>query len=118
MSFKLQIVLTVIWLIILFSLINRMKKKSLDIKYTLAWLLLDVVLLVITWIPNLLGKVTKGLGIETPANMLFFFGFIFTLIVIYTLTVSLSHMSNRVRELSQKIALDEYKNQNKPGKEE
>lgn len=109
MTFRLQIILLVLWILIFVFLVSQMRKKVLEIKYTLSWLLLDVVLIFVTIFPQILVFVTDKLGILTPINMIFFLGFIFALLIIYTLTVSLSHMSDRVRLLTQRIALDEYK---------
>lgn len=109
MTLKLQIILLLLWFLVLVFLIMQMRKKVLDIKYTLSWLLLDIVLIFVSAFPQILVFVTDKLGILSPINMIFFLGFIFSLIIIYTLTVSLSHMSERVRSLTQRMALDEYK---------
>ena len=40
-------------------------------------------------------------------NMIFFLGFCFSLLIIFSLTVALSRMSNSVRTLDQMVALNE-----------
>ena len=49
----------------------------------------------------------RFLGIDAPVNMIFFLGFCFSLVIIYTLTVSLSRMATKMRKLTQIIALNE-----------
>ena len=109
MSFRLQIILLVLFVSIFLFLINQVKKKAVALKYTLAWLLLDVALIVLTCFPNLLQIVSGAVGITTPINMIFFCGFVLALIIIYTLTVALSRNSDRIRSLAQSIALNEYR---------
>lgn len=113
MSLRLQIILLILFVSIFLFLINQVKKKAVALKYTLAWLLLDVALVVITCFPKLLQVISSALGITSPMNMLFFCGFVLALIVIYTLTVALSRNSDRIRSLTQKIALNEYEHERK-----
>ena len=45
--------------------------------------------------------------------MLFFLGFVFIILVIFSLTMSLSRNSERVRKMAQEIALNSYDNDKK-----
>lgn len=55
-------------------------------------------------------KLANVLGIYSPVNMIFFLGFVLSLIIIFTLTVALSRVTARVRKLAQMIALQEDEN--------
>jgi len=44
-------------------------------------------------------------GIELPVNALHFMGLLFSLIIIFTLTVALSKISLRVTKLAQEISI-------------
>ena len=68
-----------------------------------------------TLIPNLLNVISKALGIYNEINMLFFLGFVFIILVIFSLTMSLSRNSERVRKMAQEIALNSYYNNKKNG---
>lgn len=109
MSIRLQIILLILFVSVFLFLIHQVKKKAVALKYTLAWLLLDIVLIVLACFPNLLQVIASALGITSPMNMLFFCGFVLALIIIYTLTVSLSRNSDRIRSLAQTVALNEYR---------
>lgn len=104
MSVRLQVILICALVIIFILLVNAVKKNNLDIKYSLCWLLLVVVLIVLTCFKDLLEIMADVMGIASPVNMLFLCGFVFALLIIYTLTVALSKISNRVRRLAQEIA--------------
>ena len=105
MSVRLRIILLVLLISILFILIRQVKKRRLDLKYTLAWLVLVAVLFVLVIFPRLLDFITQTLGIASPMNMLFFCGFCFSLLIIYTLTTAVSELVNHVKNLTQKIGL-------------
>lgn len=109
MTLKLQIIVAVFLLLALSVIIYMIKKRSLDLKYALSWLLAIVFVLVLDCFPILLVKLSAMLGVWAPVNMIFFLGFCFSLLIIFTLTVMLSRMAERVRKLSQAVALNEEK---------
>lgn len=110
MSIRLRVILLLMWIVLLIFLIKQIRKRSIDLKHSLAWLLLDVTLICITVFPTILIKISDLFGVETPTNILFFFGMCLVLIINYTQTVALSRMSERQKKLVQHIALTEYKN--------
>ena len=109
MSRKLQIFLIIVFVIILFWLFRQVKNRKLDLRYTLSWLLLVIALLILSIFPSLLIIIANVMGIYTPINMIFFCGFVFSLFVIYTLTVAISKMSEEIKRMAQKITLLEKK---------
>lgn len=109
MSVRLQIILLVVFAAILIWMVMQIRKRKLDLKYSLSWFVLIVVLIVLTCFPQLLVILSEFLGITAPINMIFFCGFCFSLVIIYTLTVAISKMADNIRSLTQKIALLEKK---------
>ena len=107
MTVKLQIIIGICLLTALTVIIYMIKKRSLDLKYALSWLLALVFVLVLDCFPILLVKLSAALGVWAPVNMIFFLGFCFSLLIIFALTVMLSRMAERVRKLSQAVALNE-----------
>lgn len=107
MSIRLQIILLICLLFVLVSLINQVRKKKVDLKYTLLWFVLDIALILLTCFPKALAIAANNLGIVSPINMIFFCGFVFSLLIIYMLTVAISKLSDQVRNMAQKIALME-----------
>lgn len=109
MTVKIQIIIGVCLVIGLAAIINMIRRRRLELKYALSWLMAIVFVLVLDCFPTLLTRISLMLGIWAPVNMIFFLGFCFSLLIIFTLTVTLSRMSERVRKLSQAVALNEEK---------
>lgn len=107
MNVRLQIIIAVIILIALGVIVNMIRKKALELRYALAWLAVGVGVLVLDFFPGLMERLASILGVYSPVNMLFFFGFCFSLIIIFVLTVAVSRMSIRIKELAQELALHE-----------
>lgn len=107
MNIRLQIIIAAIILVALGFIINMIRKKSLELRYALAWLIVGVGVLILDIFPELMIKLANILGIYSPVNMLFFLGFCFSLIIIFILTVAVSRMSIRIKNLTQELALYE-----------
>ncbi len=107
MNIRLQIIVAVIIIIALAVIINMIRKKALELRYALAWLFVGVGVLILDIFPELIAKFASMLGIYSPINMLFFVGFCFSLVIIFVLTVAVSRMSIRIKNLAQEIALYE-----------
>ena len=107
MTVKLQIVVGLAILFILAILINMIRRRSLELKYALVWMLVLTALFVFDCAPALLNVVSGFLGIYAPVNMIFFLGFCFSLMIIFVLTVAVSRASIRIKELAQALALYE-----------
>lgn len=107
MTLKIQIIIAVFLLIALVVMINMIRKRQLELKYALSWLIAIFFVLILDCFPVLLTKLSHALGIWAPVNMIFFLGFCFSLVIIFGLTVGMSRMSERIKKLSQALAIQE-----------
>ncbi len=111
MTLKAQIILIVFLLVALAFVINVVRKGRLQLKYALPWLACVIALLILVAIPNAIQALASLLGIYSPVNMVFFLGFVFSLAIVFVLTLSLSKMTARIRQLTQAVALLEKRMQ-------
>ena len=107
MTIKIQIIIAVFLVIALSVIINMIRKRQLELKYALSWLIAIFFVLALDCFPVLLTKLSHALGIWAPVNMIFFLGFCFSLVIIFGLTVGMSRMSERMKKLSQALAIQE-----------
>lgn len=105
MNIRIQIIIAVGVLIALSVIVNMIRKKKLELRYALAWLFVGLGVLILDCFPQLIDWLSKQLGIASPVNMLFFLGFCFSLVIIFVLTVAISRMSIRIKQLAQEVAL-------------
>lgn len=105
MDIKIQIIVAVGVLFGIAVIVNMIRKKSLELQYALAWLFVGGGILVLDCFPQLLTWLAHEAGVASPVNMLFFLGFCFSLVIIFTLTVTVSRMSTQIKELAQTQAL-------------
>lgn len=113
MNIRIQIIVAIIVVLALCVIVNMIRKKRLELRYALSWILVGIGTLLLDCFPQLITNLAHVLGIASPINMLFFFGFCFSLMIIFVLTMAVSRMSIRIKQLAQEIALYEKDESNK-----
>ena len=101
----LNIWLTIIVIVFMLYILRLVTKKLVEMRNVISWLILCIVSLPVIWFPNLIGQVSKMLGIQVPSNLVFFLGFCLLVYLNFSLTRITSKQSVQIRQLSQKIAL-------------
>lgn len=74
-------------------------------KYAVLWLLLSGAALFFSIFPGLLRWISDVLGVETPANLLFFVTIVLLVLVAVQLSYELSRHEARIRRLAEEVAL-------------
>jgi len=105
MTLRLQIIMTAILLVSFLLILNMVRKRKLELKYALVWFIVIIGLTILLWVPGMLIKMSEIFGIYSPVNMIFLLGFLFALVIIFVLTVTVSRMSIRLRRLAQVVAI-------------
>ncbi|MBO2944779.1 DUF2304 domain-containing protein [Paenibacillus sp. F411] len=104
-STNLQLLLVMLNIGLLFFLLNNIRKYKIELKYTLLWLLLSLVSLLLSVFPEILFVISNNIYIETPVNALYLVSFIVVFVILYNCTVIISQLSNQTRKLTQEIGL-------------
>ena len=115
MSIKIQIIVAALVVLALLFIANMVRKETLDIRFALSWLTVGGVVLVLDLFPGIMNYLVHLLGIELPVNMMFFFGFCFTLLLLFSLTGKVSRQAEQLKRLTQEIALLEERMENQAG---
>lgn len=104
-SFRLQIVLLVALGIYFFLVFYLLKKKMLNLKYTLLWLAAGLIMLILTIWPQILDLASALVGVFDPTNALFAVVFFCVIIILMSLTAIVSRLNERLKRLIQADAL-------------
>lgn len=105
MNIKTQILVAIIVVLAVISLVNMIRNNKLELKYSLLWFVLGIGILLFNCFPWLTTKLASFLGIGQPINLLFFAGFIFALLIIFSLTIVISKLSVQIKKLTQEMGL-------------
>lgn len=74
-------------------------------KYAVIWLGFSVLGLLFSVVPGALASVSALLGVETPANLLFFVTTVMLILVSIQLSYELGRHEARIRRLAEEVAL-------------
>lgn len=105
MTLRLQLIVAFAAVIALIYIGNLVRVRRLELKYALVWFLVGVLLLIFDLVPGILDELTMLLGISLPINMLFFLGFGFVLMIVFSQTIVISNLTRRVKRLTQEIGM-------------
>lgn len=105
MNISLNLVLVVITLVYLFLIIKSIRNKKLQVSFAIFWIITGVLLIIALLIPNLVENISKMLGFEVPANMIFCITIFVSFYLIFNLTVSLSKENKKNTLLVQELSI-------------
>lgn len=105
MDVRIQLVAIVGAVILLFTVLELVRRRRLLERYALLWLLSAMVLLGLAVWRDALTKVADVVGIAYPPNALFFIAFGFTLVLLLHFSAAVSRLADQSKVLAQRLAL-------------
>lgn len=103
--YALRITLSIAVVCYFIIILYYLKKRMLELKYTLIWLAAGVVMGIMLIFPDLLEWFRSLLGIESNMNALYILCFAFIIMILMTLTSIVSRQMLKIRVLIQEISM-------------
>lgn len=104
-TFQLQIILFIASIITFLIIINMIRKYNLELKYSLLWLLFCIVNILLASFSQIAKITASVLGIKAPVNAIFLLTMGFQFFLIFSLTLTISRLSNKFIQLVQEVGL-------------
>lgn len=101
----LQITLSVAVICYFILILYYLKKKMLELKYTLLWLVAGIVMGIMIFFPQTLVRFARLLGIESNMNGLYVLCIAFIIMILMTLTSIVSRQQLKIRTLTQEFSM-------------
>lgn len=105
MNIKPHLLMSVLSIASLVFILRLVRRRQLRAKYSLMWLPLGAVFVVLGVAPGLLDWAAGAVGIYYPPAMLFLAGILFLLLVAVHLSWEVSRLEERTRILAEELAL-------------
>jgi len=109
MEQRIQVVAVIGSALLLFVILELVRRRRLLERYALLWLFSAIVLLGLAVWDELLSKVANAIGVATPVNALFFVAFGFVLVLLLHFSLAVSRMADQTKVLAQRLALLEQR---------
>lgn len=100
--YSLSIIFSIVFLIVVIELV---RKNKLQERYSLLWIFMSIVLLILSSTPKFINWLANWLDIKNPPSLLFLFGLVYLLIYNLHITTVVSKQSERITRLAQEITL-------------
>ncbi|AWP25485.1 hypothetical protein PVOR_31479 [Paenibacillus vortex V453] len=104
-SFKLQVILIASSLLCVVLLINLLSRYRLELKYSILWIAVVVLLFILSIFPKVFSFFSESLGIELPVNALFLFSIFGLICISFSATLEISKANNKIKDLTQEIGI-------------
>lgn len=105
MGIALRVSLLVAIAIYLVLIIVLLRKKSLNLKYSLLWMFMAVVLLLMVAFPKAIDIIAEFIGVASYINAIFMAFIFFILLLVVSLTSIVSKQHREIKTLIQNVAL-------------
>ena len=105
--FTLRVTLSIAVICYFILILYYLKKRMLELKYTLLWLAAGVVMGVMIFFPELLVWFVGILGIESNMNGLYVLCIAFIIAILMTLTSIVSRQAMKIKILTQQLSMVE-----------
>jgi hypothetical protein len=104
-------------IIILLALFEMMRRHRLREKYALIWALVALAIITVAAFPSLLIRTSEAIGLEVPANLLFFAASMVIMVLTLQHSSELGRLEERTRTLAEEVALLKQHQQGQPAAE-
>lgn len=105
MNLVLRIVLIVASVLTTLYIMRKIRNSKAQIEDSIFWILLSLLLLVISIFPGIPTAFAQILGIMAPVNFLFLFMIFILLVKVFSMSLKISALENRLKNLTQEIAI-------------
>ena len=92
----------VVTLVVLFEMLRRQRLRE---KYALIWVVVAVCTVLLVVFPSLLDRASALVGVQVPANLLFFVASMLLLLLSIQFSYEIGRLEDRTRTLAEEIAL-------------
>ncbi|MDP8974898.1 MAG: DUF2304 domain-containing protein [Actinomycetota bacterium] len=105
MSAKAQFFVALVTIGSLLFILRLVRRRQLRAKYSLLWLSLGVVLIVLAVSPQMLDRVSRAVGVAYPPTVFFVLAITLLLLIVIHFSWELSRLEERTRTLAEELAL-------------
>lgn len=109
MTAMLRILLVIVSVATMVMMVRKIRQAKVQIEDSIFWLLLAVLLVVFSLFPAVADAMARLFGVYSTANFLFLFTIFLLLVKLFAMSIRISQLEAKLKELVQRMALDEAK---------
>lgn len=106
MTTMLRVILILVSIMTMAFMMRKIRQAKVQIEAALFWVVMALILVVFSICPSLADFCARMLGIYSTPNFLFLFMIFLLIVKVFGMTLHISELETRQRELVQRIALE------------
>lgn len=99
-------------------MMHKIRRSKVQIEDSIFWVLFALILILFSVFPQVAYWLSDLVGTSAPSNFIFTLVIFLLLMKVFSMTIRISQMEARLRELVQKIALEEMKQEDAQDEEQ
>ena len=102
-----RVILVIVSILTMAFMMRKIRQAKVQIEAALFWVIMALILVVFSLFPAVADACAHLLGIYSTPNCLFLFMIFLLIVKVFGMTLQMSQMESRQKELVQRIALDQ-----------
>ena len=102
-----RVILVIVSILTMAFMMRKIRQAKVQIEAALFWVIMALILVVFSLFPAVADACAHLLGIYSTPNFLFLFMIFLLIVKVFGMTLEMSQMESRQKELVQRIALDQ-----------
>lgn len=102
-----RVILVIVSILAMAFMMRKIRQAKVQIEAALFWVIMALILVVFSLFPAVADACAHLLGIYSTPNFLFLFMIFLLIVKVFGMTLQMSQMESRQKELVQRIALDQ-----------
>ena len=102
-----RVILVIVSILTMAFMMRKIRQAKVQIEAALVWVIMALILVVFSLFPAVADACAHLLGIYSTPNFLFLFMIFLLIVKVFGMTLQMSQMESRQKELVQRIALDQ-----------
>ena len=102
-----RVILVIVSILTMAFMMRKIRQAKVQIEAALFWVIMALILVVFSLFPAVADACAHLLGIYSTPNFLFLFMIFLLILKVFGMTLEMSQMESRQKELVQRIALDQ-----------
>ena len=100
-----RVLLIVVSLFFFWYILRKIRKSQLQIEHSIFWVTLSVIFIIFSVLPKTVYFLTNLCGMVAPVNFLFLAMIFILLLKIFTMSIRMGQMEEKIKNLTQQVAI-------------
>lgn len=93
--------------------VSQIRHSNLTIRDSIFWVILSIILIFMAIFPDIIGWISGLFGFISASNLVFISIIAIMIVRIYRMSIQISSLNTKIKELTQSIAIQEYETEEK-----